>query len=572
MIRFKIPNAALGFFALMASVVYFYALDSKNAPTIPDEGVYHHITRITAQSGHWLPLKSELANTRNTKPPMLFWQGIASTEWGTDWSRFALRYPSVLYTLGTACMLFLLGRRFGDTRRGLIACLTFLAFYNTYRYGRPFLTSGPETFWYFLPFFVLLLGGSRAFGSRWLVPLLLGIGIGVGLLYKSFTLLAPIGLSLALWYWHQRQCSLREFLRQDVLKLALLLIVALASFGLWFICDPEPGAIFREFVLGENGGKFNAEPGQSYWSQLIWGGQSIGALFLAVFSNTGVQAPLLLGLYWVTIRNRKTLLPQEKLLWMLFITFFVIFSLPSVRSGRYLLPVMPAIALLIALRWEAISRGFFVATLLFNTLVIGVITWLSFHLQREAPETIVYAVWYWPLLVGILLLALGGLFITTITKEATLIVGLMTLAILAGFLRILDGPMGQFPEAVVQLLQTPEKRLGVPCDFTVKDETYRFDLPGSDVFAYNQNAGLSRADLAQRYPYFIVNATVPDGGCEACSIIGQRFVVRSMQPGDEIKERIRTGKLFGLLIAKQYLIDASRIERDSSKIPIKECR
>ena len=61
---------------------YFYGLGSDHIPKNGDEFPYAHITRITASSGHLLPLQSRVESLRNTKPPLLFWQGIASTDWG----------------------------------------------------------------------------------------------------------------------------------------------------------------------------------------------------------------------------------------------------------------------------------------------------------------------------------------------------------------------------------------------------------------------------------------------------------------------------------------------------------
>ncbi|MBK7003726.1 MAG: hypothetical protein IPH37_00215 [Burkholderiales bacterium] len=49
--------------------MYLLGLGSPYAPTNGDEMVYIHIARMTSESGHWLPLQSELLGTRNTKPP-----------------------------------------------------------------------------------------------------------------------------------------------------------------------------------------------------------------------------------------------------------------------------------------------------------------------------------------------------------------------------------------------------------------------------------------------------------------------------------------------------------------------
>ena len=88
--------------ALLAIFVYFYGLGSDHLATNGDELLYAQIVRATAQSGHWLPLQSPIAYHRNTKPPLLFWQGMISTDWTKNWSLWNLRWPNVFYTLLTA--------------------------------------------------------------------------------------------------------------------------------------------------------------------------------------------------------------------------------------------------------------------------------------------------------------------------------------------------------------------------------------------------------------------------------------------------------------------------------------
>ena len=108
---------------------------------------------------------------RNTKPPLLFWQGIVATDWGSDWTLWQLRCPSVVYTLLTGLMVYLLGVKLSGRREtGFLGLLIFLAFFSTYRYGRPFLTDAPVVFWLFLPVFVLLYWQPLATQSRFLDP------------------------------------------------------------------------------------------------------------------------------------------------------------------------------------------------------------------------------------------------------------------------------------------------------------------------------------------------------------------------------------------------------------------
>src|ERR1019366_7130934 len=98
-------------------------------------------------------------------------------------------------------------------------------------------------FHWIFPFFVLLYW-RQAFASRWLIPLLLGVNIGIGFLYKSFALGLPVTLGLAGWYLHQRQYRVAEFLKQDALKVVITVSVAVAMFAMWFVLDPNPQAVW----------------------------------------------------------------------------------------------------------------------------------------------------------------------------------------------------------------------------------------------------------------------------------------------------------------------------------------
>ena len=74
-LRPSLPGAG-GWLALLlvAFAIYVYGVGGQYVPTNGDELVYAHIARLTAASGQWLPLVSDLHQMRNTKPPMLFWQ------------------------------------------------------------------------------------------------------------------------------------------------------------------------------------------------------------------------------------------------------------------------------------------------------------------------------------------------------------------------------------------------------------------------------------------------------------------------------------------------------------------
>jgi len=536
---------------------YFYGLDSDHIPKNGDEYPYEHITRLTADSGKLLPLRSQLDHMRNTKPPLLFWQGIATTDWAKNWTLWDLRYPSVIYTLMTAAMLLLLGRKLtGRHETGFIAALTFLAFFTTYRFGRPFLTNPPEVFWIFLPFFVLLYW-RQAFASRWLIPLLFGISIGIGFLYKSFALGLPVTLGLAGWYLHQRQYRVAEFLKQDALKVVIAVSAAVALFAMWFVLDPDPQAVWQEFIVGENVGKFDPH-GQGYLEKLLWGGSSIWSYALAFLTNPGLLTFPVVALFFVTYQRRSQLSNEEKLLWIWIAVMFLSFALPSQRSGRYLLAAMPAVALLCALNWQQISRKAFIASLVLAGAAIAGIAYLAVRLQAGMPGIQLYPPAFWLLIACTGILTLLAIVLSAFTRSGINVVAFLVLLCFAVFLRPFDGALGNFSAAVQHYASG--KDVGVPCNFRAMDEGYRFMLPGAEIRGYSVDQDLSASELAARFPLFAVQLALNDktqnGGCAECKVIGQRLDIRGRQSSDELREMLLEGKVFEHLFVKEVLMES----------------
>jgi 4-amino-4-deoxy-L-arabinose transferase-like glycosyltransferase len=341
---------------IFALCTYLYGLDSLHILRNGDELVYMQITRVTSMTNQWLPLQSDMTDMRNTKPPLLFWQGLLSTDWGSHWSLVALRWPSVLWTFATALLCGLLGWRLSgrDEFKGALAALFYLAFFTTYRYGRPYLTNPPETFWMFACFFTMMWWKPRSFDSRFVFPTILGVLAGMALLTKSFAQLLPIGFGLACWHIHMRGWRLGAFMRESLPGILWTALLSLGMFSLWFVLDPDPAEIWREFVVGENIGKMGSGVG-SWFKGLLWKGDTVWSLAGSWFSNAGLLAFPLFGVMAAYWKHRRTLLDGERLLWIWVFAIFIVFCIPSERSGRYLLEGMPALAVLMAMRWQQVG-------------------------------------------------------------------------------------------------------------------------------------------------------------------------------------------------------------------------
>jgi len=129
----SIPSILFGL--ALACVTYFYGVDSRFAPKNGDEYPYTHIVRMTNAADAWLPLQSEMVGIKNTKPPLLFWQGMLSTDHGNAWSLFNLRWPSLVYTALTTLLIVLSAVAISkNLSAGVLAGVIWLAFFNTYRY------------------------------------------------------------------------------------------------------------------------------------------------------------------------------------------------------------------------------------------------------------------------------------------------------------------------------------------------------------------------------------------------------------------------------------------------------
>ncbi|MCE7506481.1 phospholipid carrier-dependent glycosyltransferase [Polynucleobacter sp. IMCC30063] len=549
----------------LAIFTYLFGLDSRFAPKNGDEYVYMHITRMTAEAQTWLPLQSALEGMQNTKPPLLFWQGIATAGWGNHWSLWNLRWPSVLYTGLTAFFLFLAVRRFTrDWRTGCLAAFIWLSFFASYRYGRPFLTDPPEVFWLTLPFFALLYWGRAAFESKWLFPFCAAGCFGIAFLYKSFAYVVPVCLAISLWYWRFRHRSITQVMRSDGLKIIGIGILALAIFSLWFVIDPEPAAVWREFVVGENAGKFEIR-NFAYLQDLLWGGDSLWMLLVAFLANTGLFIFVLLSTLAQSWRERHRSSMEEVLLWLLILTFLLIFSLPSQRSGRYLLPVMPAVAALIAIHWNRLPLWGFQLALLLELLIVLAFVWFGWNLSWP------FAFWHWVLLAAALGTVLIGLWRREATKLSALVSSFIACTLLASSLGPLESQLGRYSPTTIAAIENQD--VWVPCDYRAKDEEYRLLMPGARIHGYQQDAAHNIAKLSSQYPLFAVHSSPAEQLvlCEGCKIIGQRSEMRARQSEDEILA-ILLGQINQNLFLNEYLIAAPAVDLSTSLRLKEACR
>jgi 4-amino-4-deoxy-L-arabinose transferase-like glycosyltransferase len=547
---------------LIAVFLYLYGLGGSYAPTNGDEMVYIHIARLTAQSGHWLPLLSDIANLRNTKPPLLFWQAMVAGEWGQHWSLLALRLPSIVYTFLTTALLALLTHRIsGKWRTAALAAVLYLAFFSSFRYGRVYLTSAPETFWLALPVFWLVWHRLR--GQGLLAPdtrpigfgtyALFGLSMGLGLAYKSFALIAPAAATL----W----CAIlitEPRLRWGVavrttVGVALSTAIALGIFALWFALDPDPAAVWAEFVVGENAGKMAGQGG--YWHSALFGDYPMWTQLLAYPENAGLLAFAVFGVGWVGMRQlfsglgRFKATPQLLVLLVWLVVWLVVFAIPSQRSARYVIPAMPALAMVMALYWERIARPWFWATLVLTVpafVLLGRIGWVIASMDIGSAPALALCL----LFAGAGLLAVVlGLLKPDWARNCALVACLMVYGTFSAMVAPLGSPQAQYSSAVQAQLPTGA-RVAVPNGFTGQYERFQFVLPGKQIVPFDaegRNTGALKPELppVQRLAFLLgghdavvwlqddLQETQPS--CvPQCKVLGTRWHVKSRHKAGEV--------------------------------------
>jgi 4-amino-4-deoxy-L-arabinose transferase-like glycosyltransferase len=549
--------------ALLAAFTYLFNINDVGIPANGDENAYIHIARMTAASGHWLPLARDVLP--NTKPPMLFWQGVASTAGGVDWQLWRLRLPNTLYTLAIASLLVVLLRKLsGRWRDGALAAVIYLAFYSTYRYGRPFLTDAPEAFWLGLPAFAVLWTRGALLESKVVAPLLFGVAVGIACLYKSFALVLPFGIMLAGWQWVRHGQRASDFLVHTIPPVVITTVVALAIFALWPLLDPDPAAIWRDFVMKENAGKFHS----SYLLSFFWGDESVWGLFGAFLANAALLAPILIVLMIDAWRSRRKLSLEEQLLWVWIIAYFLAFAIPSQRSGRYLIPAMPAVAALATLAWPRLHPAGFLITVGATTLFAAILAGGSFLFVKQAGGDLVFPLGFWVVLAGILALGLASLIRPALARLTAPVLPVAFLLAMGLFLSAYATPPGPYAAATRVLLKG--EAVFVPCDSLAAEEGDRFMLPGVDVRSYAEYDNFTPDQLAARYRFFA--AYVPLGEpprCDGCRVIDSRFAIRGRSTA-EMAGSSAVDRLLKQLFQREVLFESQRAPR-AIPAPIEAC-
>ncbi|HLZ53326.1 MAG TPA: glycosyltransferase family 39 protein [Verrucomicrobiae bacterium] len=395
---------------LLLTAFTFFVLLGSRALNEPDEGRYSEIAREMIETGDWVvPHLWYLPHL--DKPPLTYWLVAVSMKWFGQ-NEWAARLPLALAGIGGVWAVWLLGCSVGGRRVGFWSALIlqtsllyfvmarmlttdmFLTLFNTwaiYFFWRSWQSLNSEVTSRKSEFFSWHLAG-------W-------VAIALGFSTKGPIALAiPLAALAALVIYRWKSFAAKKLLWSGlVVGLVLFVILVLPWFLLVFRRVPES---FHYMTLGQAAGHLLGTTIKDRKGSLFY---FFGILAVGLLPWTWLLGWLWRRAYWCGLD------PKSKDGWVLLNTMtlftFALFSFSQAKLPPYILPIFPALAVMLAWRFfggEPAAKP--AAALAWRFCLVS-----SLLLPAVFPPAVVYAFhnplpgwmkWQTPVAAGIILFVL----------------------------------------------------------------------------------------------------------------------------------------------------------------------
>jgi 4-amino-4-deoxy-L-arabinose transferase-like glycosyltransferase len=290
-------------------------------------------SRLMIEQGDWLTPHAPDELPLN-KPPLTYWLiGISYKLFGANYG--SARLPSVLAALLVLVIVYALGVRLNGKRAGLISVAMLASSFLFLSFARLAMSDMLLT----LCVTASLACFTVALGERAspVLPLLGYVALALGVLAKGPVALVLVALPIGFELVFRRS-------KADLKKLRLpsgLVLFGLIAAPYFLAVYARAGAApLRFFFFGENLQRFTGQiygaSGRPVWYELV-----------AFFGDFAPWSILVFVAIWFSWRQRATQLGASRLVHLWLGWAVVLFSLSSFKLDYYLLPVMPATALII---------------------------------------------------------------------------------------------------------------------------------------------------------------------------------------------------------------------------------
>lgn len=295
-----------------------------------DEGIYAAALTEMRLRGDWLvPTYGGVPFFE--KPILQYWAALGALSLGVP-GEVALRLPSILASLGTLALVYRFAQRRWGESAALSATVALLVSPLFVGVGRMFMPDALLVFFFtaaMLFFWTSVEGRSR---NR---PLALAC-LGVAVLTKGPMPAAVFLLVVTfLWLWHR---ELRPHLRGGWLGGWALFAIVVSA---WYVpvALREGGAFFQEFVVRQNLGRLMGED-TAHLGPIYF--------YLPVLLVGFAPLSLVLPAVW----KQRTSMSLLSFLWTWAFVVFVLFTVAGSKLPHYILPMFPALALLVG-EWQS---------------------------------------------------------------------------------------------------------------------------------------------------------------------------------------------------------------------------
>ncbi len=341
----KLSTKQLCWLVIAAAIIWFGNLEYRTLVK-PDEGRYAEIPREMVQSGDWVtPRLNDLKYFE--KPPLQYWATAVAYEVFGEHQWTSRLWMGLTGFAGLLWVWFVGLRLYGREAADYAAILLGSSFLYVFMGHGNTLDMG-VTFFITLGIFSLMLGQSetdRKKQRNWM--LLAWVGMALAVLSKGLMGLILPGTAVLIYCAVQRDLTVLK--RMHWLPgLAIFFLIISPWFYLVMKANPE---FFQRFFIYEHYTRFTTKDLGRYQPWYYF----VPVLLVGALPWTVLMFDSALRAWRVGSRAKKIFSPERFLLiWAIFI--YVFFSLSGSKLSSYLLPMFPALALLMATRLTQIRE------------------------------------------------------------------------------------------------------------------------------------------------------------------------------------------------------------------------
>ena len=322
---------------LLAALTFFAGL-GRGAITDSDEAFYAESSREMVASGDWLTPYYNY-EPRFQKPVLYYWL-TSATYLVTGPTEFGARLWAAMAGIGLVLVTAAAGRRWYDETTGLLAGAIVATNFGYFSIGRMALPDLPLTFCITLAIWAALVSTLEQERSPRKFVILAAAGLGLGFLMKGpVGVLIPLIVIVPVLMIERRSIGLNP---EDIV-LGFLVFLAIAMPWYVLMWMRHGNDYLQSFFIGDNFERFATDrfnDPRPWW------------FYLPVVAG-GLLPWTPLALVWLGpmtqfVRGRRAIGTIDLRLLMWAVLPLVFYSLSIGKQPRYVLPVLPPLALLLA--------------------------------------------------------------------------------------------------------------------------------------------------------------------------------------------------------------------------------